>query len=170
MISDFIRLGRTSPPFVFGNSNYTFHKNSAAQKRDWTESRQRCKDTGSDLVSIESEKEWSFLKNTTQRMNMIEYYIGLKRDNKSGEWQWISDSSKVNATREKFRWAKRKPNGDGNCAVMYGHYMRDYNGLFSDFPCDKQEMYTGYICESPTKSTDQEGMSYKLLRFLLRLH
>ena len=31
-----------------------FYKTSAAQKRDWTESRQRCKDTGTDLVSIES--------------------------------------------------------------------------------------------------------------------
>ena len=62
MISDLIPLGRTSPPFVFGNSSYTFHKTSAAQKRSWTESRERCNDTGSDLVSIESKQEWELLK------------------------------------------------------------------------------------------------------------
>ena len=157
-IYDFIRLGRTSRTFVFGNSSYTFYKNSVTQKRDWTESRQRCRDTGSDLVSIESKKEWKFLKNTIQRMETIEYYIGLKKDSKSGDWKWISDNSKVNVTRGKFPWAKDQPSGDGNCAVMFGRYWQNY-GLFNDLPCDKHGMYSGYICESPTESTGQEGMS-----------
>ena len=108
------------------------------------------------------------MKNTIQRMNTIEYYIGLTKDSKSGEWKWISDNSKVNATRGKFPWAKHEPSGDGNCARMYRDYRKDY-GLFSDLPCDKKTMYSGYICESPTKSTGQEGMSNKLLRVLLRL-
>ena len=102
-------------------------------------------------------------------MTTIEYYIGLKKDSKSGEWKWISDNSKVNATRGTFPWAIHEPSGDGNCAVMYKNY-RHYYGLFNDVPCDKQMMHPGYICESPTKSTDQEGMSYKILLFLLRLH
>ena len=157
-IYDFIRLGRTSRTFVFGNSSYTFYEDSVA--RHWTESRTRCKDTGSDLVSIESKKEWKFLKNTIQRMETIEYYIGLKKDSKSGEWKWISDNSTVNANRGRFPWARDQPDGDlgdGNCAVMYKDYRKDY-GLFNDLPCDQQQMYSGYICESPTKSTDQEGM------------
>ena len=99
-------------------------------------------------------------------MNTSEYYIGLRRNRTSGEWKWISDDSKVNPTIGEFPWAKDQPDGDGNCANMYRHYRKDY-GLFNDLPCYKQEMYSGYICESPTKSTDQEGMSYKLLRFLL---
>ena len=169
-ISDFIRLGRTSPPLkvvrVFGNSIYTFHKVSPWQKRSWMESRQRCKATGSDLVSIESKKEWSFLKRTIQRMNTIEYFIGLENDTKSGEWKWISDNSTVNSTKGESPWAKDEPSGDGNCAVIYKDYLYDY-GLFNDLPCDTQQMDSGYICESPIKSTDQEGMSYKLLRVKL---
>ena len=165
-ISDFIWLGRTSPPFVFGNSSYRFHENSATQKLNWAESRQRCKDTGSDLVSIESKNERRFLKNTIQKINTVEYYIGLKKESKSGEWKWLSDNSKVNATRGKFPWARGEPNGDGNCVVMFRHYLQNY-GLFNDLSCDQQLMYSGYICESPTKSTDQEGMSYKILRLLL---
>ena len=30
-------------------------------------------------------------------------------------------------------------------------------------------MHPGYICESPSKSTDQEGVSFKLLRFCYKL-
>ena len=114
----------------------------------------------SDLVSIEGKNEWSFLKDTIRGMKTIAYYIGLKKDSKSGEWKWISDNSIVNANTGRFPWARDQPNGDGNCAVMYKDYRKDY-GLFNDMPCDTQEMHTGYICESPNKSTDQEGMSSK---------
>ena len=96
------------------------------------------------------------MKTTTHRMDTIEYYIGLRKDSESGEWKWISDNSKVNgATRGKFPWAIDQPSGDGNCAVMYGNYKKDYDGLFNDLPCRLFDR--GYICESPTKSTDQEG-------------
>ena len=113
---------------------------------------------------MESKKEWRFLKDTIQKMETIEYYIGLKKDSKSGEWKWISDNSKVSATRGNFPWAKLQPSGDGNCAVMYKNYRQDY-GEFNDLPCDEQEKDRGYICESPTKSIEQEGLSHKFLRF-----
>ena len=71
---------------------------------------------------------------------------------------------KVNATRGKLPWAKNEPSGDGSCAVMYGHFKQN-NGLLNDLRCD---IYRGYICESLTKSTDQEGMSYKVSRYLFR--
>ena len=106
-IYDFNWFGRTNPPFVFGNSTYTSHEISAAQKLNWAESRQRCKDTGSDLVSIESKNEWRFLKNTIQKIKTVEYYIGLKKDSMSGEWKWLSDNSKVSATRRKVSLGKR---------------------------------------------------------------
>ena len=99
-------------------------------------------------------------------MEKFEYCIGLNKDRESGEWKWLSDNSKVSATKGKFPWAKGEPSGDGNCAVMYGHFRQD-NGLFNDLHC---KIARGYICESPKKSTDQEGMSYKFSRFLLRLH
>ena len=104
------------------------------------------------------------MKDTIQNMKRFEYYIGLKKDSTSGEWKWLSDNSKVNATRGKFPWAEDEPSGDGSCAVMFGHFKQN-NGLFNDLRCD---IYRGYICESLTKSTDQEGMSYKLSRYLLR--
>ena len=91
-------------------------------------------------------------------METPEYYIGLKKDSNPGEWKWISDNSKVNATRGTFPWARRQASGDGNCTVTYQDFSHD-SGLFNDLPCNLQKMPIGYICQSPTKSTDQEGMS-----------
>ena len=149
-------IGRTSPSFVFGNSSYTFHKNSS-QYRDWKESRKRCKNIGSDLVSIESEKEWIFLKDTIQNYETGEYFIGLRNVSESKEWRWISDNSTVNATKGEFPWAKDEPKGDGNCAVIYKDYRNDY-GLFNDLNCSQNKKIAGYICESSVNTNDQEGM------------
>ena len=107
------------------------------------------------------------MKNITQTRETAEYFIGLRKDSKYGEWKWISNNSKVNASRGKFPWAKDEPTlGDGNCAVMYKDYRQDY-GLFNDLSCT-EERRDGYICESPVNSNDQGGMSYKFLCFLLR--
>ena len=110
------------------------------------------------------------MKETIQKNATIEYFIGLKKE-RSGEWRWISDHSEVNATRGKFPWAQDEPSGDlnGNCAVMYKDYRYDY-GLFNDLSCTKQKQITGYICESSVDRNDQEGMFYKSLCFLLRIH
>ena len=104
------------------------------------------------------------MKNTIQRMETPEYYIGLKKESNSGEWRWLSDNSKVNATRGKFPWAIGEPSGDGNCVVMYRNYRR-YYGLFNDLRCTTKTPL-GYICESPVDSNDQEGMCYTLLYVL----
>jgi len=131
----------------------------------WIKSRKRCKDTGSDLVSIESGKEWILLKEAIQMMQTTEYFIGLKMNSMSKEWRWISDNSKVNAIDGEFPRAKEEPNGDGKCAVMYKDYRNDY-GEFNDLECDVIYQKSGYICESPADWNDQEGMSYNSISFI----
>jgi len=98
-------------------------------------------------------------------MTAEEYYIGLKKDSKSREWRWISDNSKVNATRGEFPWAKLQPSRDGKCAVMYKNYRQDH-GEFNDLPCGDKKR--GHICEISgfADSTGQEGMLHKLSFFI----
>ena len=107
-------------------------------------SRVTCKVNGSDLVSIESNEEWNFLKDTIKEFpqNGTEYYIGLTKD-KDGRWRWISNNSLVN----KSYWAPYEPKNENKdrCAVMYQDYNKNY-GLFDDLPCTEQRH--GYICES----------------------
>ena len=103
-----------------------------------------CKVKGSDLVSIESNEEWNFLKDTINKFpeNGIEYYIGLTKD-KDRSWRWISNNSTVN----KSYWAPKEPQNKNNerCAVMYKDYNKNY-GLFDDLSCTAERH--GYICES----------------------
>ena len=97
----FFRLGQTILHRVFRGSNYTFHAQSE-QWRNWEDSRHTCTETGSDLVSIESLEEWIFLRNNILSMGTDEYFIGLRKNGKSGKWRWISDNREVTT----FHWAK----------------------------------------------------------------
>ena len=149
----FILLGKAIKHFVFGGSNYTFHTES--EKTNWENSRLACKATGSDLVSIESLEELNFLNNTIQTMETTEYFIGLRKYSKFGEWRWISNNSTVNKSKGTFPWAKSQPSGDGHCVIMYKDY-EDYFGLYNDLPCTT---HRPCICESSTDSNAKEGMS-----------
>ncbi len=151
--------GESIQHFVFDGSNYTFHVTSLWWL-NWEKSRSACQETGSDLVSIESLTEWSFLKNTIQKMDTPEYFIALRKDSESGEWRWISDNSTVNASQGAFPWAKREPYGDGDCAVMYKDYLDDF-GKYNNFSCFTK-LRSGYICESPAEGNTKEGISHKL--------
>ena len=93
-------------------------------------------------------------------MTTGEYFIGLKKDNESNEWRWISSRSKEtpNAKKREFHWASSQPSGDGNCAVMYKDYNENF-GRYNDLSCSAQR---GYICESSADSSDHEGTLHKL--------
>jgi len=93
-------------------------------------------------------------------MTTDEYFIGLKKDSESGEWRWISDNSKVDATRGEFLWATNQPNGDGNCTAMFKNYQGNI-GKYNDLLCTRRYRRPGYICESHAVSSGQEGVFYK---------
>lgn len=146
-------LGKT---IQHGGSNYTFLE-ASARRPSWKESRQYCKETESDLVSIESTEEWTFVKNTILTLETKEYFIGLKKDGKSKEWGWMSGNKNVDA----LHWAKYEPSGDGNCAVMYKDYRQEY-GKYNDLSCTNRGRRSGYICESRAEGNEKEGIIHKL--------
>jgi len=151
----FCFIDETCKCYEDGCSSYTFNVKSTLP--DWEKSRKLCKKTGlSDLVSIESDAEWTFLKNIILNLTKADdYFIGLKKDEKSGKWRWLSNKSTMNT----LRWATGEPNDDGNCTVMYKDYRRQY-GKYNDVRCRSVSARFGYICERPVDSCDQEGMSY----------
>ena len=155
----YLPLGYTT---VHGCSNYTFHQNSEKKWYDWFTSRKECNMTGYDLVSIESREEWNFLNQSIQTLRAGgEYFIGLKKDETSGEWSWISDNSKVNAsTKGAWPWAKDEPSNDQtvpeNCAKMYKDYLSNH-GRYDDVPCKRMSQTAGYICERTFKCNVETG-------------
>ena len=150
----FCYIGETFKWIKGGCSNYTFHGNSPPLL--WEQSRVLCKKTGlGDLVSIESKKEWTFLKNTILNLTMAdEYFIGLRKDGRSGQWGWLSNK---NTSQTGLPWAIGEPNGDGNCATMYKNYRGDH-GKYNDLGCTTHRG-PGYICEFPVDGCNQEGKS-----------
>ena len=130
----------------YGCSRYTFYAESQDKSVNFVKSRGACKVNESDLVSIESNEEWNFLKDTINKFpgKGTEYYIGLTKD-KDGNWRWISNNSTVN----KSYWAPGQPKDTNSaCAVMYKDYNGNY-GLFDDLPCAVKRH--GYICESTSE-------------------
>ena len=150
----FCYIGETFKWFKGGCSNYTFHAKSPGL--NWEQSRQFCTKTGLGyLVSIESEAEWIFLKNTILNLTIAtEYFIGLRKDDRSGQWRWLSGKNK---SQTPLPWAKGEPNRDGKCATMYKNYRSDY-GMYNDLHCTLQQR-SGYICEFPVNGCNQEGKS-----------
>ena len=62
----------------FNCSYYTFHENST-ESRSWETSRLLCqKSSEGDLVSIEEEEEWNFVKDIIKKLPVIKYFIGLR--------------------------------------------------------------------------------------------
>ena len=105
-------------------------------------------------MSIESEAEWIFLKNAILKLTISgEYFVGLRKDGRSGQWRWLSNRT---ASQAGLPWAKGEPSGDGKCANMYRSYRQDY-GEYSDVPCTVIQRHSGYICEFPINSCNQEG-------------
>ena len=156
----------------FNCSNYTFHENST-EGRNWETSRLLCQNSSEgDLVSIEEEEEWNFVKNIIKKLRVVQYFIGLKKEN--GKWKWLSNQTTVDGSKGKFPWALGEPSGTFmpdlkiNCATIYGHYMNHF-GRFNDVSCHRLSMGAGYICERAVSCTKYErGRSLRVDESVLK--
>lgn len=81
-----------------------------------------------------------------------EHFIGLRKDDRSGQWRWLSKNS---SSHTGLPWAKWEPNGEGNCATMYKDYGADY-GKYNDLHCTTLAG-PGYICEFAVDGCNQGG-------------
>ena len=103
-----------------------------------------------DLVSMESDDEWEYLKNITKTMEG-RWYIGLK--DSSSKWCWLSNMNDcINQTFSiprsgKWRWYMHEPNNlrKEHCVEMF----RDgsYNNVACNVTYKGRKANGGYICE-----------------------
>ena len=96
---------------------------------------------------METEKEWHFVKNLTEKRTKTLWFIGLERVNGSYMWYWLSGSiAWVNGTSAgTWRWNKGEPNNfkTEKCGEMW------QNGKYQNIPCQAKNYFEdpGYICE-----------------------
>ncbi|KAG9259782.1 CD209 antigen-like protein C, partial [Astyanax mexicanus] len=102
----------------------------STEKKKWTESRDDCRERGSDLLIINSREEQDFI-NMWRKGQQV--WIGLSDGETEGVWKWVDGSELIT----KF-WGAGEPNsnGDEDCVLT--------NWKWADYPCNHQ---FNWICE-----------------------
>ena len=117
------------------DSCYMFTKSG----KTFTENQNSCQDKGGDLVSMETEEEWTFINSQIQALTLAggvnAWQIGLRKTGLN--WAWVSGKP---LTIQK--WQLNEPSGDGAVVVI----SKDKQGLFDDVA---DESANAYICEIP---------------------
>ena len=117
----------------FKNSSYIFSKSG----RGWYDNRYVCLEQGFDLVSIETEEEWKFIKHEIQKRDTWDtsaWHIGLWKI--SEVWTWLS-GEKLNISK----WRDSEPDGNDDYAEI-----SKSGGLFNVISKNDEN---AYICEIP---------------------
>uniref|UniRef100_A0A3B1KBG3 C-type lectin domain-containing protein n=1 Tax=Astyanax mexicanus TaxID=7994 RepID=A0A3B1KBG3_ASTMX len=108
----------------------------SSEYKSWSESRNDCRERGSDLVIINSREEQDFI-NLLRRLNTV--WIGLSDGETEGDWKWVDGSELITGF-----WYPGEPNsyGDEDCG-LYGYWSDPVNN-WNDYPCNQQFFW---ICE-----------------------
>ncbi|KAM9449628.1 uncharacterized protein Hap1MRO34_022143 isoform 2-T2 [Clarias gariepinus] len=118
--------------FCFSASLYCM----STEIKNWTESRQDCRNKGSELVIINSKEEQEFIGK--QQAN-FKAWIGLSDRDTDGEWKWVDGTTLTTEF-----WNKGEPNdagGDEDCAEFYSAPKVN---VWNDYKCSLKQHW---ICE-----------------------
>jgi len=108
--------------------------------KPWHKSRQHCLSNGGDLVSIETEQEWSLINRKIQnRTDMDEWHIGLT--NLTGAWRWLSNHS---LTLNKWQAGEPESVAYKRYVTMAKNWPRGSHGLFNSL---RKDIPRARICE-----------------------
>uniref|UniRef100_A0A8B9R3H1 C-type lectin domain-containing protein n=1 Tax=Astyanax mexicanus TaxID=7994 RepID=A0A8B9R3H1_ASTMX len=102
----------------------------STEKKNWTESRDDCRERGSDLLIINSREEQNFI-NMWRKYQ--EVWIGLGDSETEGVWKWVDGSELITGF---WRAGEPNSNGDEDCVI------NEWN--WADYPCNSQ---FNWICE-----------------------
>ncbi|TRY92196.1 hypothetical protein DNTS_006475, partial [Danionella cerebrum] len=134
LLNELKRKLQTADGWIYFQSSLYYMRN---ETKTWEASSRSCKESGADLIIINSEQEQDFLMNITRNE---EFWIGLTDREVEGTWKWVNGDTMTT----KF-WATDEPNGghNENCAVTYMKIHPDLIGWL-DISCNKQYKW---ICE-----------------------
>lgn len=125
---------------------YTFYNKKITT---WTDSEKQCRKDGGQLVTLDTERKWKFIKEEIQNLSNSadnEWFIGLKTGYRNREnWQWITGHQLTNP-----HWQNEQPSGDGQCAVIAKEYPPGTYGEYNDLSCLASKPF---ICESEVNTT-----------------
>uniref|UniRef100_A0AAR2KPL0 C-type lectin domain-containing protein n=1 Tax=Pygocentrus nattereri TaxID=42514 RepID=A0AAR2KPL0_PYGNA len=100
----------------------------STEKKSWYGSRQECRKTGADLVTIHNKEEQDFIEMLRRGQKV---WIGLTDRETEGIWKWVDGSGLTT----RF-WGHGDPTGYGDCVVT-GHWSDPVNN-WADYTCNYQ--------------------------------
>ncbi|KAL7841358.1 hypothetical protein SRHO_G00250490 [Serrasalmus rhombeus] len=106
----------------------------STEKKSWYGSRQECRKTGADLVTIHNKEEQDFIEMLRRGQKV---WIGLTDRETEGIWKWVDGSGLTT----RF-WGHGDPTGYGDCVVT-GHRSDPVNN-WADYTCNYQFVW---ICK-----------------------
>ena len=104
-----------------------------------------CEDQKKHLVAMETEREWEFIKNETQKRtnpDNDEWLIGLFRNSTEANWTWVTGQPLTIV-----RWQDKEPGDKDLYGLIAKNFPRDTHGLFGGIT---ENTYREWICEEET--------------------
>ena len=128
------------PNITFKNSWYII----SVDGESWYWGRHTCSSLGGDLVSFETQEEWSLINDEIQRRNTTNYEnkwrIGLKK--RARNWTWVSGRPLTIS-----KWGQGEPSGEHDAAFMYKRFRNGEQGVFGSDNGTSGKKQHAYICE-----------------------
>ena len=90
----------------------------------------------------------------------MRYFIGLRKDKRTGQWTWLSNGKSLNATRGEFPWAYNVNVEGLNCVTMSKDFDKKI-GWFVNIGCYQTGYAAGSICEGALACKYDKGRLMK---------
>ncbi|XP_049328990.1 C-type mannose receptor 2-like [Astyanax mexicanus] len=148
---------------VCGVSPYVPHRyHFVNQSKTWTEAQSYCRETYTDLATINNMDEMKKLNDTLKGKGRDYVWIGLGRGD-TGKWGWsLPDGNFYTVGDTDQNWRSGEPNNHGGIEFCVGMYKQD--GKWFDDNCESKHTFVcfdgkGYVFINETK-TWREAQSY----------
>ncbi|KAK5931123.1 hypothetical protein CgunFtcFv8_027298 [Champsocephalus gunnari] len=106
---------------------------------NWTQARQRCQSTYTDMVVIQNQRENDYLVSMLPIKNSSPYYwIGVIKKHKNEPWTWIGNNS---TWVGEHSWAANEPNNNHSTEVCVEIYVNrgENRGKWNDEKCNARK-------------------------------
>ncbi|XP_073414050.1 E-selectin-like [Dendrobates tinctorius] len=143
-------------PLICVTHGWTYH--SSSNNMNYDDAQKYCREKYTDMVAIQNREEIKYL-NENLPFNAAYYWIGIRKNTKTGEWTWVGTNKVL--TKEAENWAKNEPNNKSenkneDCVEMYVKRRID-SGKWNDEPCSKKKAALCYTASCNPSSCSNHG-------------